>query len=404
MKLLGLVMANGFSPENRALASLLALRAGAYDVRVVHHDWPGDREGARPFAEASRAPVTMYDFGWRPNPEGRRPVAAKVWSRLRLVYALMRVTPRLAAWRPDVVYSSAQWWDCIVAAWVARRLGAPHVVHLHYPIGPWLGWPVPRLLLTCARLIAASDFIRREALAHGIPDERVEVIRYPFPLPDLLPPETRAAGRSELGVPPDAPLIGMVARLDRTKGQCEAIQAFGRVARADPEARLVFVGGQMQAGSGMSVEELRAVADATDYGDRVIITGNRSDVPGLLAAFDVFVHPSRKDASPYSVIEAAAFGLPVVGWDDGGVAEIVADEVTGLLAPLDDVGGLGDRLLRLTAEPALARAMGAAGRRRVGEMFAPARSGAQFSALLRATAGDCAPRDAGYRPTPAAQP
>ena len=395
MRLLGFVMANGhspenrplYSPENRAFASLIALRAGAYDVRVVHHAWPGDRENVRRFAHESGAPVMTYDFGWRPNPEGRRPAYAKVWSRLRLAHALQRVTPRVAIWRPDVIYSSAQWWDCVAAGFVARRLGVPQVVHLHYPIGPWLGWSIAWQLRTCARVVAVSDFIRRDALAHGVPEERVAVVRNPFSLPEPLPHETRAVVRAELGVPPDARLIGMVARLDRTKGQRETIQAFGRVVRADPDARLVFVGGQAQAGSGMSVAELRAIADATDYGERILVAGNRSDVPKLLAAFDVFVHPSRQDASPYAVMEASASGLPVVGWDDGGVAEIVADGVTGLLAPLDEVGGLGDRLLRLTTDASLARAMGAAGRRRIAELFVPERSAAQFARVLAEAAG-----------------
>lgn len=386
MKLLGLTVAQGFSPENRAFASLLALRDGAYDVRVVHHAWPGDTASVEQFARLSGAPVVTYDFGWRPNPDGQRSRRDKAWSRLRLARALAQLPARVAGWRPDVIYSSAQQWDCLVAAWVAGRLGIPHVVHLHYPIGWWLGRATLWELRRCARIIAASDFIRREALAHGVPDERVSVVRYPFPLPDRLPSETGLAVRTELGVPADARLIGLVARLDWSKGQLETLRAFGRAARELPRAWLVFVGGPVWP-NGLQVSELRAAADATDYGERVLTLGGRRDVPRLLAAMDVFAHPSRNDASPYAVIEASAAGLPVVAWSDGGVAEIVADGQTGLLAPLDDVDGLGERLNRLAADPDLARRMGAAGRERIGTLFDPARSGPQFAAELRAAAG-----------------
>ncbi|MBV9081965.1 MAG: glycosyltransferase family 4 protein [Acidobacteriaceae bacterium] len=98
--------------------------------------------------------------------------------------------------------------------------------------------------------------------------------------------------------------------------------------------------------------------------DKVQFLGDRSDVARLLAEADIFVLPSKWEGLPLSILEAMRAGLPVVATDIGGVAEAVADGVTGYLTTLGDVMQLSDRVQKLIALPELITHMGCLGRQR----------------------------------------
>jgi glycosyltransferase involved in cell wall biosynthesis len=377
---LGVQITHGYSSEARVFAGLLAERPADCDALVLHHDWHGDRSSADRFERHAGVRIERLDTGWRPNPGDRRAKAAKVWSRLRFLAAQRAMVETARAYDPDVVYSCQQKWDNAAAAYIARRLGKPLVIELHYIIGPWLGGATLRSLLTCDHVITVSDFIRDEALRHGVPPERVTTIRNTFrPMPPV-PADARAAVRAELGVPGDAPLIGIIARLDPGKGHHDTIDAFARVAAAHPTARLVIVG------DGLIVGEVEAAMAASGLANRMRYVGYRTDIPRVLSALDVFIHPSRRDPCPLGVMEASAAGLPVVAYAEGGIAEIVAQGETGLLSPPEDVEGLAASLLRLVSEPELARRMGRAGRERIATQFRPEAAGEAFAAVMRQVA------------------
>jgi starch synthase len=85
----------------------------------------------------------------------------------------------------------------------------------------------------------------------------------------------------------------------------------------------------------------------------------------------VVVHPSRADAFPTALLEAMAAGVPVVAGAVGGIPEIVDDERTGLLVPAPPrAADIAAALERVTGDPALRRALGAAGRERFARQFA----------------------------------
>ena len=101
----------------------------------------------------------------------------------------------------------------------------------------------------------------------------------------------------------------------------------------------------------------------------MVFAGYRADVPRLLRASSLAVLPTRTEALPTTLIEAAACGLPVVATDVGGVPEVVSHGETGLLVPPGDPTALGDAIARLLADPARRAAMGAAARRTAVERF-----------------------------------
>jgi glycosyltransferase involved in cell wall biosynthesis len=112
----------------------------------------------------------------------------------------------------------------------------------------------------------------------------------------------------------------------------------------------------------------RAAVEAELAGAAELL-GERSDVPELLAAADVFVLPSRSEGLPLSVIEAMAAGLPVVASRVGGVPELVAGGETGMLVPPGDPEALAAALRALLDDAERRRALGAAGRRRAEAHF-----------------------------------
>jgi glycosyltransferase involved in cell wall biosynthesis len=102
----------------------------------------------------------------------------------------------------------------------------------------------------------------------------------------------------------------------------------------------------------------------------------------LLAAFDIFVHPTRMDPAPLAVLEACASALPVVAYEEGGVCEFVENGRTGLLTPPENIDGLARSMYSLLENPGRAKEMGAASRTRIGTHFRPEDSGATFATLL----------------------
>lgn len=381
VRLLGIQIANGFSSEAQVFASLLALTDPApLDAQVLCQGRPEDMAGAAQFRDATGATVQPLDFGWRSMSRGRS-LGAKVQSRLRFLAALPRALRLARRGEPDLIYSSQQLWDCQAATYIARRLGKPQVVHLHYTVGPWLHPPVLARLRTCDHVVAISEFIREEALRNGTPEERVTTVYNAVAVPAGPEPGIRAAVRQELGLDLDAPVLGIVARLDPEKGQADTLAAFALAAKRHPAARLLIVGEPTPWHPGYD-ETLKQQAAELGLGDRVLFLGRRSDVPRLLAATDIFVHPSRREPFGLAVAEASAAGLPVVAYAEGGTGELVADGETGLLASAGDVDGLAHHLETLLNNPAQAQSLGRQGRQRMEARFRPDEAACAFTDLL----------------------
>jgi glycosyltransferase involved in cell wall biosynthesis len=223
-----------------------------------------------------------------------------------------------------------------------------------------------------------SDFIRADAIDHGVQSERITTVHNAISALPALSGE-RAAVRAELGLPADAPVIGIVGRLDPDKGQADTLEAFIRIAPEMPQAHLVIVG------DGPKRAELTHRAEAAGVESKVLFTGFRTDVPRVLTAFDIFSHPSRREPFGLAVLEASAAGLPVVAYAEGGICEIVKPEVTGLLCDPGNIESLVGGLRRLLHCSEEARALGRAGRQHVEAVFRPEHSARVFHTALQTT-------------------
>jgi glycosyltransferase involved in cell wall biosynthesis len=304
----------------------------------------------------------------------------KVLSYIRFKIALRQLLPAVQAMAPDVIYSSQQRWDCRASTYFAQKLGKPQIIHLHYTIEPCLGDHVLQRLKTCDHVVTVSEFIRDLARKHGVPSERVTTVRNTTPIFPQVAPERRAKLRAEFGGDEDTVLVGQVSRFAARKGLEDTIRAFDLIAPCAPKSRLILVG------DGPLRHDLERLAQRSRNAHRIHFAGRRSDIQDVLGAFDVFIHPSRREPFGLAVLEAGAAGLPVVAYAEGGVQEIIVPGETGLLVSPGDTRELAMALEVLLRQPCLRMAMGQANRQRVEQHFQSEMAGKQFAALVKSVA------------------
>jgi glycosyltransferase involved in cell wall biosynthesis len=276
----------------------------------------------------------------------------------------------------------------------AKLAGIPAVGTLHDVLAPPFSWLRRKVIVTNInrlydRLIVPSRASLAVLLRSGADPVKVTVIPNGVDLERLAPdPAAAARLRADLGLPADAPVVGMVGRFARLKGHDVLLRAIGEVARHDAGVRCLVVGDAVFEGEQEWKREMIALTRRLGLEGRVVFTGWRADVPALLATLDVFVQPSvAPDSFPTAVLEAMAAGRPVVAGDTGGTAEIVEDGVTGCLLPAGDAPRFADAILRLCADRAGSRRMGAAGRARAAREFSRERHCRAIEGLYDAVPG-----------------
>ncbi|RKN39830.1 glycosyltransferase [Streptomyces hoynatensis] len=166
--------------------------------------------------------------------------------------------------------------------------------------------------------------------------------------------------------PLDTGRIGAVGRLDAVKRLDRLIDAFADTGPLPGWELHLF-------GEGPLEGELRAHAARRGLGDLVRFRGAVGDMAAAYRELSVLALTSEREGRPMALAEAAAAGVPAVGFDlSGGVRELVADGRTGTLVPPHDTAALGRALARLMADGALRERYGAAAREHVRPLATPA--------------------------------
>jgi glycosyltransferase involved in cell wall biosynthesis len=220
-----------------------------------------------------------------------------------------------------------------------------HVHELSHQLDQLSSRELDEVLTRSDRYIAASGAARATLIENlGVDAAKIDVSYEFIPIDDA-PPERAAldAARAELGIAPDAQVVGAVGAVGWIKGSDLLVPIAQRALKTVENAVFVWVGG---ARFDWQVAEHRYDADATGLAGRVIFAGRRSDPRPLMALFDVFVLPSRLDTYPLVALEAASLGKPVVCFDAGGMTEFL-EPAERLVVPYLDIDAFAGRVVEL---------------------------------------------------------
>jgi glycosyltransferase involved in cell wall biosynthesis len=180
--------------------------------------------------------------------------------------------------------------------------------------------------------------------------------------------EDRSAARTALGAGPGEPLLGVIAQITPWKGQFEAIQILRGLRERFPSAHLALVGEPKftdvatRYDNVAYLQRLRDEISRHDLDDAVSFLGEREDIVSVMRALDVALVPSWEEPFGRVVAEAMAVGTVVVATEVGGPAEIIDDNVSGLLASPGDIDAWVAKVTRVLADDAFAERLRLSGR------------------------------------------
>jgi glycosyltransferase involved in cell wall biosynthesis len=213
------------------------------------------------------------------------------------------------------------------------------------------------------RIVAVSRYIQRTLESQGVPAGKVDVCPLGTDAADR-PALPRESALAPLGIAPEDRVLLLVGRLAPEKGQHIAVQALARVLPAEPRARLLCVGRDVEGFRAL----LQAEAGRLGAGHAVSFLEDTDDVPSLMDASEALLLPSVVESFGLVVAEAMARGRPALVSPAGALPELVEDGVTGAVVPQDPELWAAT-LLEWLGSPGLTATLGEAARDRARERF-----------------------------------
>ena len=271
---------------------------------------------------------------------------------------------------------------------IAGELPVPAVAHLRDILK--LSQTAVRELNANTHLVAVSEATRSYHIAQGLAGERVLTIYNGVDTNEFQPRRTDGEVRRELGLAADDFLVLTVGQIGLRKGQDILAEAAALLAPRLPSACYVLAGER----SSNKEESLRFEEQITARlgrlagGDRLRLLGNRGDMPRLMNACDVLVHPANQEPLGRVLLEASASGRPIIATDVGGTREILQHGESALLVPAGSPQALADAMMKLADDPKLRSKLAENARRRIVEHFPIETAAAKLEALWNNVARD----------------
>ncbi len=229
----------------------------------------------------------------------------------------------------------------------------------------------------CSHIVSPSKSVRDGLVKHGL-KAKATVLSNGIDKIEFRPKDDIETLRRSYGI--DDFAFVYVGRISPEKSLSVVFDAFAQVLKVNPKAKLVIVG------SGPSDVEIDRKLEELDIAESVVRTGRierdklmKDNIP-LLG--DVFVTASKTENQPVSLLEAMAFGLPMIGPRARGIPELVDEGVDGLIFEPDDASAMAAAMIRLMEDEQLLKEMSEAAIRHAGEHRID-KIGAQLESIYR---------------------
>lgn len=312
------------------------------------------------------------------------PVADRT-AEERVHQGVARLLPVVDALGADVLHATTNFMNALVSRSVAARLGIPWVYEVRGLLEQsWVAsrppgaqqdhaWASEKHSVLRARetemaseadhVFTLSETLRAELVGRGIPDEKISIVPNAVDDALLTADLSPTAARRRLGMPEHGFWVGTVSSLVGYEGLDTLLDAIALLRRRGLDVRGLVVG------DGVSRPGLEAHARTLGIASAVTFTGrvDRSQAALHHQALDVFVVPRRdvqvcRTVTPLKPVEAMACARPVIASDLPALAELVQDEVGGLLVPPGNAAALSTAVERLLDEPLLRATLGGGAR------------------------------------------
>jgi glycosyltransferase involved in cell wall biosynthesis len=316
------------------LHQVRVLVAARVDVSVA---LPSQTEGLAPQYRAAGATVYEADL----NPAGRKP-----WAMPGVMRACRELVEQV---RPDLIHTHHVGTTFLVRAALGKKSPIPRIFQVAGPLhleSDFFSWLDLRLSGPQDFWIATCNWTRNRYRALGVTEGHVFLSYAGTDTAPFGGPRTGIL-RRELGIPINAPLVGMVAYMYAPKwilgqhrglkGHETFIAAMGRVRERRPEVRAIIIGGPWN-GATWYEQRLRDLGAQSCNGS-LYFTGSRNDVAAIYPDLDLAVVPSLSE-NLGGAVEPLMSGVPVVASNVGGLPDVVHDGQTGWLVPSANPGTL----------------------------------------------------------------
>jgi glycosyltransferase involved in cell wall biosynthesis len=214
--------------------------------------------------------------------------------------------------------------------------------------------------------LAISEVIKRNLIETTPLDKgRIELLHDAIDVNRFDPARTdRLKIRNEFAIKENEILIGMTGRFSPGKGHEEFLSAARELNAKYINLRFMIVG-EASRGENKYAEIIKATADQYGLSDKMIFTGYRSDIPEILAAFDIYLFPSHAEAFGLALVEAMSMELPTVCSNSDGVLDVAVEGVTSYMFARGEQKDLVSKVESFIKNAKKRKEFGKAGRDRV---------------------------------------
>lgn len=214
------------------------------------------------------------------------------------------------------------------------------------------------------KIVTVSDAAKRyiEEI-QGVPSGKIITIYNGIDMNKFSKSVDISEKKRELNLDPHLPVVGVISRLDKRKGIESFLRTASVILKSQPNIQFMIVG------DGSLRISLRNLAHDLNIERKVFFTGFRTDIPEILACFDILVMTSETEGFGLPLIEAMAMARPVIAMNIGPVKELIIHNETGLIIPAQDPKALYESILTLLSSEWKRKKMGLNGQNLVKEKF-----------------------------------